>query len=313
MKPDPVPVLPDDAQGPFASFLNYLAFERGYSDHTVEAYGRDLRRFGAFLGARKAGDWMRADRQQITAFLDSMHEEGRAPSSMARAFAAIRSFLKYYNRTRLNDPGLSRSIGMIKSPKRPKTLPAVMSIDDVDSLLDAPGLNTPEGMRDRTMLELLYASGMRVSELVNLLETDILFSDHLIRCRGKGGKERLIPLHGQAIELLRLYIRNVRPGFIKDMSGNHALFLSRRGRAMSRQWFFKLVRKYALKAGIKKSISPHTLRHCFATHLVQGGADLRSIQKMLGHASITTTEIYTHVSAERLVRVMEQFHPRSGK
>lgn len=286
-------------------FLEYLAVEKGLASNTILSYSRDLKKFLAFLG-RKPPAWDGVGEETLIRFIHQESRGGLSARSMARLISALKSFFRFLVLSGFmkKDPtsGLS-------SPSTWLALPKVLTVAEVEALLGATGGKTPQGVRDRAMLEVLYASGLRVSELVALKPPDVNLDDGFIICRGKGGKERIVPLGGAACGAVRRYLGEVRPRF--EAGPSPFLFLTRRGRGFTRQGFWKLLRQYAGKAGLAAKISPHVLRHSFATHLLERGADLRSVQLMLGHSQITTTQIYTHVSRERLRRVYDKFHPRA--
>ena len=290
------------------AFLAYALTERGLAPQSIEAYRRDLDDFAHFVAGRGASDAGQVTRSAITLYLVALRRRGRAPATVKRRAAAVRSFYKYLLREELlsGDPTVD-----LAPPKLPKRLPKVLSVDEVERLLAAPTLSRPQGVRDRAMLELLYGSGLRVSEVVALNLGDVDLSVELVRCLGKGSKERLVPVGSHAVRALRAYQQHARP-VLAGRRVPAALFLNRRGRRLTRQGCWKLVRAYARTAGIARPITPHVLRHSFATHLLEGGADLRAVQEMLGHASISTTQIYTHVARDRLRAVYAQAHPREG-
>lgn len=294
------------------SFLSYLSLERGFSDNTRLAYRNDLGQFLAFLGEQSErpelrSGWWSVDKPAIAAYLLSLKERAYADATMARKVAAIRSFFHF-----LLGEGLIKEdpTQALDSPRVGKYLPNVLSEDEVERLLEQPSQqNTPEAKRDKAMLELLYATGMRVSELVLLDLGHVNLSAGFVRCLGKGSKERMIPIHKQAVQALEDYLVEARPRLARnDEEG--ALFLNRLGERLTRQGFWLIIKGYAKRAGIQSLITPHTLRHSFATHMLCNGADLRSVQELLGHASIATTQIYTHLTSEHLRRAYESAHPR---
>jgi integrase/recombinase XerD len=286
-------------------FLEYLAVEKGLAANTILSYSRDLKKLLAFLG-KKAPAWDGVGEETLIRFVHRESRAGLSARSMARLISALKSFFRFLVLSGFmkKDPtsGLS-------SPSTWLALPKFLTVPEVEALLGAADEKTPQGIRDRAMLEVLYGSGLRVSELVSLKPADVNLDDGFIICRGKGGKERIVPLGGAACGSVRRYLAEVRPRF--EAGPSPFLFLTRRGRGFTRQGFWKLLRQYAGKAGLVAKISPHVLRHSFATHLLERGADLRSVQLMLGHSQITTTQIYTHVSRERLRRVYDKFHPRA--
>jgi integrase/recombinase XerD len=286
-------------------FLDYLSVEKGLSANTVLSYGRDLRKFFLFL-QREKSDWARADEKVLTLFIHRQNQAGLQARSSARLISALRSFYKFL----LLDGLVSRDPTTdLISPKTWRSLPKFLTVDEVADLVLRPDERDLHGLRDRAMLEVLYATGLRVSELIQLRPGDVNLDDGYVICRGKGGKERVVPLGKAAAALTRRYLQEARPRLQKKPA--EALFLSRRGDPFTRQGVWKMLRHYARQAGLESKISPHVLRHSFATHLLERGADLRSVQLMLGHSQITTTQIYTHVSRERLRRIYEKFHPRA--
>lgn len=289
------------------AFLDHLTVERGVSQNTVAAYGRDLAQFVGH--AREKGvttlDCVTDD--LLLGFLDGLREAGMSPNSIGRKLSAVRTFCKFACREGYSKRDFTANATGMKGVKK---LPHVLTVDEVSTLLDQPNLHEPNGCRDRAMIETLYASGLRVSELVSLRLGDVNMQVGFVRCFGKGSKERIIPLGKVAVNYLSRYLIEARQGFVRMGSSEH-LFLTNRGKKMSRVGFWKLIKKYAAQAGITKNITPHTLRHSFATHLLQGGADLRSIQEMLGHSDIATTQVYTHVTREKLKEVYRESHPRA--
>lgn len=284
-------------------FLDYLAVEKGLARNTVESYTRDLHKYFAFMKTKEPDAIAQAD---VVAFLAHLSSEGIAVPSAARSLAAIRGFHKFLLIDRLakSDPTVN-----IETPHGWKRLPKTLSSSDVDSLLNQPDLATPIGMRDKAMLELLYATGLRVSELVGLTLRDINLERGYLVVMGKGSKERAVPLGEVASAAVQDYLTNGRPQLLNSKESDY-LFISSQHRGITRQMFWERIKFYTQKAGIAKNVSPHTLRHSFATHLLDNGADLRAVQAMLGHSDISTTQIYTHVSRERLKKIHEQYHPR---
>ncbi|MDH7571458.1 MAG: site-specific tyrosine recombinase, partial [Armatimonadota bacterium] len=275
------------------------------SRHTVEAYGRDLQQFLQWFGA-EAPPVGAITPQHITAFANSLHQAHLASTSIARKVAALRTFFKFL----CAEGFLSTSpAASAPTPKTGRRLPGTLSLAEVRALLEAPDISRPDGLRDRAMLETLYCTGMRVSEILSVRLEDLDLHGSRIRCFGKGSKERVLLLGGAATHFLRLYLENVRPRWAAPET--RELFLTERGGPFSRSGFFEAVRRHAAAAGISRPVTPHTLRHSFATHLLDLGADLRSIQEMLGHARIGTTQIYTHVSTSRLHEVYDKAHPRA--
>lgn len=289
------------------SFLSYLAVEKGLSENTLESYGRDVKKFIEFLEQEKITAISDVKYRHIADFLALSKEKGFTATTIVRSIVSIKQFFKYLIIEKLiaEDPAFQ-----IRTPKMKKSIPAVISLDDVETLLVAPDESTPEGLRDSAMLEVLYATGIRVSELIGLKLNDVNFDHGYVIVYGKGSKERIVPVGEKAREKMLSYLADARPLILKSREAK-ALFVTRRGKGMTRQGFWKLIKNYALKAAIPKKISPHTLRHSFATHLLERGADLRTIQIMLGHSDISTTQIYTHVESERLKEIHKKYHPRS--
>lgn len=296
---------PSSAEDVLRLFLDYLSVEKGLSANTVLSYGRDLRKFLHFLEGQKTA-WARADEKTLTTFIHRQSQAGLQARSLARLISTLRSFYKFLLLDGLvpKDPTAD-----LTSPKTWLSLPKFLTVDEVARLVLQPDERDLHGLRDRAMLEVLYATGLRVSELIQLRPSDVNLDDGHVLLRGKGGKERVVPLGRAAAALTRRYLEEARPRLEKKPA--EALFLTRLGHPFTRQGVWKLLRQYARKAGLEAKISPHILRHSFATHLLERGADLRSVQLMLGHSQITTTQIYTHVSRERLRQVYERFHPRA--
>jgi len=289
-------------------FLEYLVAERGSATNTVEAYRQDLEQFGEFLEAHHLASFAEVDPEVLLLYAGFLWNRDWADTTVARKLTAIRMFYRYLHREGYVQEDLASHLEV---PKTAKQLPTVLTPEEVEAVLSAPDRTTYPGLREQAMLELLYASGMRVSELISLRLRDVDLDVGFVRCRGKGSKERLIPIGEMAIDALRMYLNNVRDQFVQPHTDD-TLFLTNRGRGFSRMGFWKVVRRHVKRAGIRKPVTPHTFRHSFATHLLEGGADLRAIQEMLGHADIATTQIYTHVSREHLREVYEKAHPRAG-
>ena len=293
-------------------FLAYLEFERGLSRNTLEAYRSDLLQFGRFLDARE-GNAVTARPADIGDFLAELAEgDGRAPASPAtihRKAACLRSFYRHLRREGVCDTDPTATIS---GPRRGRRLPKVLNRGEVSKLLEQPRGTAPTALRDRALLELMYACGLRASEAIGLDVTDVDLELGLLRARGKGSKERVVPIGRQAIEAARIYLERGRPALVESRLVSR-LFVNFRGEPLTRQGLYKIVRRHAVTAGLADKMSPHTLRHTFATHLLAGGCDLRSLQEMLGHADIGTTQIYTHLSAERLRDVYFDAHPRAQR
>ncbi len=286
-------------------FLSHLATEKGVSRHTLSAYGRDLLRFANCMESRNRAYAGAVARDDVVAFLSELTADRLASSSKNRALSAVRGLFKYLLRESLITSDPSRDVGSLRKPRK---IPQQISPAGVVRILDAPTGDSPRALRDRAMLEVLYGCGLRVSELVGLRTSQVNVRDGFLTVWGKGSKERAVPVGRVALAALRAYMEAGRPAFDRER-GSAFLFLNRFGKAMSRQGFWKRLRAYALSAGISE-VSPHVLRHSFATHLLEGGADLRSVQMMLGHADLSTTQIYTHVAGARLRKVHTEFHPR---
>ena len=287
-------------------FLNYLSVERGLSNNTIISYKRDLRKFFNYLRAARVSSIEKVSRQTISSFMLDEKDKGLSANSISRGLACLKSFFKFL----LMENKIKDNItGVIESPKLWKRLPDVLRLDEVEAILNAPNVRDVAGARDRAAIELMYATGMRVSELVNLKMDDLHIEVGFAKCYGKGGKERIVPFGKKARESILRYLEKSRPRLLKKKVSN-ALFLTRLGKAMSRQTFWKIIKKYTKEARIKKDVTPHSLRHSFATHILERGADLRIVQEMLGHADISTTQIYTHVNKDRLKSIHKKFHPR---
>lgn len=289
------------------SFLAYITVEKGLSKNTLESYGRDVRKFLTFLEQNKINSVHEIKYENILDFLSSFKKQGFSDTTTVRTIVSIKQFFKYLLIEKIITENPS---AQIHTPKMKKSIPGVISLEDVEKVLSAPDENTLEGLRDLAMLEVLYATGIRVSELISLKLNDVNFEMGFVIVYGKGSKERIVPMGEQAQEKLKTYMEHSRPSLLKERECKE-LFVTRRGKGMSRQGFWKLIKTYALKSDVTKPISPHTLRHSFATHLLERGADLRTIQIMLGHSDISTTQIYTHVENERLKEIHKKYHPRS--
>jgi len=289
------------------SFLSYLTVEAGLSENTVLAYGRDLKSFLEYCESDKVAGLQEISPTIIRRYMRTLSQDQKSEGSVKRALVAIRMFLRFAKLTDLVEDDFT---GVLEGPKLWQRLPVVCSRKQVMDLLNAPAPAEPFYLRDRAMLELLYAAGIRAGELANLKCSDLNVDVGYLRCLGKGNKERIIPVGKTAIAAVVEYLTNLRPQLAGPFSGNF-LLLSRTGRPMSRIEVWRLVKKYAVRAGMPRNLTAHTLRHCFATHLLTGGADLRSVQEMLGHVDIATTQIYTHVDQDRLREIHRKFHPRS--
>ena len=289
------------------TYFNYLTVEKGASPHTLEAYSRDLIRFADFMAGRGKEEAEKVTPEDVMAFISDLRGGGLAASSVNRSLAAIRGFYKFLLR---QGNKVVSPVDRLVQGKTWMRLPDVLSPQDMNRLLEKPGLSNPAAVRDTAILELMYAAGLRVSELVNLTMNSINWQAGYVVVMGKGRKERVVPVGRSAYDLLRRYMEESRNDLIKGKATN-ILFLNRSGKLFSRQGLWKLVKKYARLAGLEDKVHPHTFRHTFATHLLEGGADLRAVQVMLGHADISLTQIYTHVTRERLKAIHKEYHPRS--
>lgn len=288
-------------------FLDALWSERGLSQNTLAAYGRDLKGFMNWLLKDKNENLQQAQSFHIEEYLVFSSKMGSKASSLARSVSSLRRFYRYQLREgRIQiDP-----TALIEPPKLAKPLPDTLSETQVEALLDAPDINDPIGLRDRAMIELLYAAGLRVSELVSLEYSSINLQQGVVRVMGKGNKERLIPMGDEAVNWIQQYVEDARPDIMQGKDISPQLFVTNRGSGMTRQAFWYLIKRHALNVGIRQKISPHTLRHAFATHLLNHGADLRVVQLLLGHSDLSTTQIYTHVAKARLQALHQEHHPR---
>lgn len=287
-------------------YLNYLLVEKGLSAKTLDSYGSDMAMYLSFLEENKINNIAGADTPVILKHLISMRNAGLGARSRARHLVTIRGFYRFLVQEKLLKHDPTRLIDL---PKSGLKLPDVLSVEEIRLLLSIPDTNTPTGSRDAAMIELLYAAGLRVSELINLKLQDVNMEAGFVRVFGKGSKERVVPIGLFAKEKISDYLKTARPLILKNIASRY-LFVARAGKPMTRQGFWKLIKRYALKAGFNKKITPHSLRHSFASHLLEGGADLRAVQLMLGHVDISTTQIYTHVAREHLKKIHEKFHPR---
>lgn len=289
------------------AYLTHLALERRLSPNTVESYGRDL----AALGRFSAGLGRRLDalnRAALESHVRQLMGEGRSPRSVARAVACYRSFYRFLVITGQLQANPATDL---QPPRAWKTLPKFLTTDEVDRLLTAPDVSMPRGLRDRALIELLYATGLRVSELVNLRSQDLNLDEGYLTCLGKGRKQRLVPLGDEAASWVARYVQDARPALVKRRTSSKLFVNARGGGGLTRVGFWKILKAHGLHVGLAKTLSPHVLRHSFATHLLERGADLRAIQLMLGHADLSTTQIYTHILDARLRSVYEKFHPRA--
>ncbi len=296
-------------QEALAEYIIYLKIERGLSANTVISYKRDIEKYLTFLTEKKITQLDEISRFEILDFLQTLRQAGAADNSIIRMVSSLRKFHQYTKRESMMS---DNPMQLIDTPKKASTLPKAISPQSIEKLLEAPDTTTPLGVRDRTILELMYATGLRISELVNLKLSDLHLTMGFIQTMGKGEKERIVPLGEMASQWLDNYLNGARI-YLSDKSGEESdyVFLNSRGHGLSRQGVWKKVKQLALEAGIDQNVTPHTLRHSFATHLLENGADLRMVQELLGHADISTTQIYTHITKNRLKQVYSDYHPRA--
>jgi integrase/recombinase XerD len=291
------------------SYENYLKLEKSLSQNSIAAYMNDINKLTDFLNnSLNKTDPDKVELKDLKSFLEWLNECDVSPRTQARTISGIKSFYKYLfiENNVSNDPTV-----LLESPKIGRKLPCVLTIEEIDKLIDAIDLEKPEGQRNKAMLEVLYSCGLRVSELVNLKITNLFLDQGFIKVKGKADKERLVPVSNKAIDEINKYMNNYRNSLNISKDSENIIFLNRRGRKLSRVMVFNVIKNLADKIGLSSKISPHTFRHSYATHLIKGGADLRAVQEMLGHESILTTEIYTHIDVEYLKSTINQFHPRS--
>lgn len=289
-----------------AEYLTYLQIERGLSANTRASYERDLAQYLAFLKENQIDDLQKVDRFTVMRFLQSLQSAGKASNTIIRMVSSLRRFHQYLRQERYTDQDPMQHID---TPKKGQTLPKILSMDEVEKLIQTPDVTTPLGLRNRAILEVMYATGMRVSEVVNLKLSMLHLNLGLLKTIGKGDKERIIPLGSLAIEWLTRYLDTVRPLLVKDE--HEFVFVNNHGKQLTRQGIWKNLKQIVQAAGIEKDVTPHTLRHSFATHLLENGADLRVVQELLGHADISTTQIYTHITKQRMADVYKQYFPRA--
>jgi integrase/recombinase XerD len=289
-------------------FKAYLQLERSLSGNSIEAYLHDVEKFRNFLNLDKGPSLLQVQRKDLEQFLLFLHELGLSPYSQARILSGLKAFFRFLVSEEVlrNDPS-----ELLESPKLGRKLPDVLSFPEIELMLHAIDHSTAEGMRNRSILETLYSSGLRVSELCGLKISNLFLEESFLKVIGKGNKERFVPIGEDAKKYLQLYLNEIRCHIPIQKGFENCVYLNRRGKELSRVMIFNIIKETALKAGISKTVSPHTFRHSFATHLIEGGADLRAVQEMLGHSSITTTEIYTHLDRDYLKEVIRSFHPRS--
>ncbi|MEG6616293.1 site-specific tyrosine recombinase XerD [Peptococcaceae bacterium 1198_IL3148] len=289
-------------------FFHYLAVERGLSQNTLSSYKIDINQYVNFLKQQGINKLVDSSKNNIISYLMQLQKAGRAPATISRRLAALKTLYRFMLSEGLIDTDPAADL---ESPKLTQRLPQVLTFQEVEKLLNQPQVDTPAGLRDKAMLELLYATGIRVSELVSLDIEHVNLEVSYIRCFGKGSKERIVPLGSIAGKYVKEYVAVARVKLTKGKKDEQALFVNQHGKRLTRQGFWKIIKKYARKGKIGKVITPHTLRHSFATHLLENGADLRSVQEMLGHADITTTQIYTHLTKSRIKEIYSQTHPRA--
>lgn len=294
---------------PIEDYIHFIQVERQLARNTLQSYRRDLEGYATYLEEElMMPDYRPVERRHILMYLEALRNDGKSARTVARHISSIRSFHQFLLREKVTstDPTVH-----LEMPQLERKLPNVLSIQQVEKLIEAPDLSTPQGYRDVAMLELLYGSGMRISELIQLDLGDIHLTMGFVRVFGKGGKERIIPLGRGAMEAVDRYLKGPRGELLGNAPTTNALFISRRGKRLTRQGCWKIIRQHAATANIQQTLTPHVLRHSFATHLIENGADLRAVQEMLGHSDISTTQIYTHVSKTRLSEVYKRFHPRA--
>lgn len=289
-------------------YLDYIEIERGLSNNTVISYRQEIERYALWLKTNSI-DHLSAAERDVTDFIKKWSRSGQAVSSQAHQISVLKSFYKYLIRENRID---YNPLSAISFPKKWNTLPKYLTIAEVEELLEAPDIKTVLGLRDRAMLEIMYATGLRISETINLTKERVFPEEGYVRVLGKGNKERLVPFNRTAGEMFEKYMREGRPKLLKKGLTSY-IFLNRSGKKLTRQGVWKIIKKYGEKTGITENLTPHILRHSFATHLLEMGADLRSIQMMLGHVNISTTEIYTFVAKDKVKSIYDKFHPRSGK
>jgi integrase/recombinase XerD len=287
-------------------YLNFMSVEKGASLNTIEGYSRDLNRYASFIDGRKITDMREIGTEELISYLAHLKDEGLAANSVNRSLAALRGFYKFLLREKRLESTPVAHIGLARVWMH---LPDVLNREEMNLLLMQPGSHTPAALRDTAMLELMYATGIRVSELIGLTLNSINWQIGYLVALGKGDKERIVPVGQAAYNQVKRYLESARPLILKGRQSEF-LFLNRTGKGLTRQGFWKIVKKYAVKVSLGKKVHPHTFRHSFATHLIEGGADLRSVQIMLGHSDISTTQVYTHVTRERLKEVHRKYHPR---
>lgn len=290
-------------------YLHFIKVERQLSDNTLQSYKRDLVAYARHIHyEQQIMEFDKVIREHILLYLESLRSVGKSSKTISRQISSIRSFHQFLLREKVTDQDPTVHLEM---PKKEQSLPKVLSVEEIDALMTAPSVEKSQGVRDIAILEMMYGSGMRISELIELNLEDVHITMGFVRVFGKGGKERIIPLGRSAIQACVNYLEQARPGLLGHAPKNDAFFITQRGKRFTRQGCWKIIKDHASTAGISKEITPHVLRHSFATHLIENGADLRAVQELLGHADISTTQIYTHVSKTRLSEVYKQYHPRA--
>ena len=290
-------------------YIHFIKVERQLSENTLLSYKRDLVAYARHLNSeQKITTFHDVTRENILLYLASIRAVGKSSKTISRQISSIRSFHQFLLREKVTEQDPTVHLEM---PKKEQSLPKVLSVEDIDALISAPTIDKPQGIRDIAILEMMYGSGMRISELIALNLEDVHLTMGFVRVFGKGGKERIIPLGRGALTACQNYLKEARPQLLGNAAKNDAFFITQRGKRFTRQGCWKIIKEHAEAAGIQKEITPHVLRHSFATHLIENGADLRAVQELLGHADISTTQIYTHVSKTRLSEVYKQFHPRA--
>jgi integrase/recombinase XerD len=289
-------------------YLHYLTIERGLSQNTRKSYERDLEQYLTFLTKQQVSDWQAVDRVLILSFLQQLQQSGKSSATIIRMVSSLRRFHQFLRQERFTDHDPMQHID---SPKKQQKLPDTLSLSEVERLIETPDTKEVLGIRDRAILEVMYATGLRVSELIGLQLKDLHLSMGLLQTTGKGDKERIVPLGDLAIQWIETYLEEARPFLTRKHPEESHLFVNNHGRQLSRQGIWKNLKALVRKAGITKNVTPHTLRHSFATHLLENGADLRTVQELLGHADISTTQIYTHITKKRMTEVYKQHFPRA--
>lgn len=289
-------------------YLHYVTIERGLSSNTRQSYARDLMQYVAFLKEKDCLDWQTIDRYVVLDFLEQLQQNGKSTATITRMISSLRRFHQFLRQERVTDHDPMQHID---TPKKQQKLPDTLSLEEVERLIQAPDTKTLLGIRDRALLEVMYATGLRVSEVINLRLSDIHVNMALLQTVGKGDKERIVPLGDLAIEWITIYLEQARPFLVKKNLEEPILFVNHHGKPLSRQGVWKNLKQIVRDAGIYKTVTPHTLRHSFATHLLENGADLRTVQELLGHADISTTQIYTHITKKRMTEVYKQYFPRA--